>query len=79
MFDEVNWKSLRHAYGPATDTPAHLAALMSSDPESWDAAFDHLYSAVLHQGFPEAATAPAVGILTRMLAEDRVARRRAHV
>ena len=43
---EVDWSDLVHAYGTATDTPGHLAALTSLDPS----AFDHLWGAVLHQG-----------------------------
>lgn len=31
--DDVAWHSIDHAYGPALDTPGHLRALLSEDPE----------------------------------------------
>ncbi|MDX3663232.1 hypothetical protein PV646_38570 [Streptomyces sp. ID05-26A] len=31
--DDVAWHSIDHAYGPALDTPGHLRALLSNDPE----------------------------------------------
>jgi hypothetical protein len=73
MIDEIDWKTLEHAYGPATDTPAHLKALMSADADARDAAAAHIVGAVLHQGFPASATAAVARIVTRMLAENMVA------
>lgn len=67
----VDWARLRHAYGWATDTPVHLDALEFGDAEARWAALDHLDIAVLHQGFPETATAPAVRAVTALLAEGR--------
>ncbi|MDR7275764.1 hypothetical protein [Catenuloplanes atrovinosus] len=67
----ADWWELRHAYGRATDTPAHLRALESDDAEAHAAALDHLDVAVLHQGFPDSATAPAVRAVTELLAAGR--------
>ncbi|MEU8240144.1 hypothetical protein AB0C07_18010 [Actinoplanes missouriensis] len=67
----VDWWQLRHAYGRATDTPAHLRALEVGDAGAREAALDHLRVAVLHQGFPETATAPAIEAVTALLAEGR--------
>jgi hypothetical protein len=67
----VDWDRLQHAYGRATDTPAHLYALEFGDVEARAAALDHLDIAVLHQGFPETATAPAVRAVTALLADGR--------
>jgi hypothetical protein len=72
VFDEIDWASLDHAYGPATDTPMHLAALTSADPDARRAALDHLEVAVLHQGFPRAATAPAARVVAHLLARGAV-------
>jgi len=69
--DTLDWSRLQHAYGPATDTPGHLNALESGDTEARDAALSHLWAAVLHQGFPETSTAPAVRAVTALLAEGR--------
>ncbi|MBF6398400.1 hypothetical protein IU438_21690 [Nocardia cyriacigeorgica] len=68
MLDEIDWGSLSHAYGPATDTAAHLAALTSANPDARQAALDHLDAAVLHQGFPASATAPAAHVVAGLLA-----------
>ncbi|HEX6354102.1 hypothetical protein [Actinophytocola sp.] len=73
MLDDIDWGSLKHAYGRATDTRAHIVALTETDPEAWEVAIDHLYVAVLHQGFPEKATAPAARVLTHLLAEGDIA------
>jgi hypothetical protein len=67
----VDWWQLRHAYGRATDTPGHLHALEFGDAEAREAALDHLDVAVLHQGFPYTATAPAVRAVTALLARGR--------
>lgn len=67
----ADWGRLRHAYGWATDTGGHLAALEYGDAEARKAALDHLDIAVLHQGFPETATAPAVRAVTALLADRR--------
>ncbi|MEV4182179.1 hypothetical protein AB0J28_12150 [Streptosporangium canum] len=47
MIDEFDWAHLQHAYGPATDTPRHLAALTSHDGDARRSAVDHLDMAVL--------------------------------
>ncbi|NBH09833.1 hypothetical protein [Amycolatopsis sp. SID8362] len=75
MLEEIDWGSLTHAYGPATDTPGHLAALTSADVDAQNAALDHLDAAVLHQGFPESATAPATRVVVRLLAQGSVSPR----
>lgn len=51
---------LVHAYGVATDTPAHLAALVGGDVDAVDKAVYHLNSAIIHQSTPWPATGPAV-------------------
>ncbi|CAM2847215.1 HEAT repeat-containing protein [Prescottella defluvii] len=55
-----DWARLFHAYAVATDTPAHLAALVGADETAFSTAMEHLYSAVLHQGTIYPATVPAV-------------------
>ncbi|MDT9701339.1 HEAT repeat domain-containing protein [Streptomyces sp. P17] len=48
--DEVDWASMRHAYGSAEDVPALLRGLASTDPAEREIALDGLYGAVHHQG-----------------------------
>ncbi|ORT54028.1 hypothetical protein [Streptomyces sp. CB03238] len=63
----VAWDRLFHAYGTATDTPAHLRGLLTEDEQAISAASEHLWSAILHQGTVWPATAPAAKIVARML------------
>ncbi|CCK32188.1 hypothetical protein BN159_7809 [Streptomyces davaonensis JCM 4913] len=48
--DEVDWASMRHAYGSAEDVPALLRGLASADPAERETALDGMYGAVHHQG-----------------------------
>ncbi|XVS67937.1 hypothetical protein ACQPYE_18390 [Actinosynnema sp. CA-299493] len=61
-----------HAYGPATDTPGHLAALVEGDTDARKAAVRHLGSAIIHQGTPWLATPGAVVRVAGLLSDDRV-------
>lgn len=67
---EVDWKSLRTAYGDASLVPAILADLFHDNAERREAALDDgLYSAVLHQGTSYSSTAPTVACLLRLIAD----------
>lgn len=61
--DDVAWDSLEHAYGPATDVPEVLRALVSEDDELAEAAMYELYGNIWHQGSVYPATIPAVPFL----------------
>lgn len=67
----IGWWRLQHAYGRATDTPGHLHMLEFGDAAARKAALEHLDVAVLHQGLPDTATAPAVRVVTTLLLEGR--------
>lgn len=62
--------SLIHAYGFATDTPGHLAALRDGDDDARAAAMEHLWSAVIHQGTPGTATPPAATAIAELLVNE---------
>lgn len=64
---------LFHAYGPATDTPAHLRALTGEDDDARAAAVRHLWSAVLHQGTPWMVTPVVVVEVVEALRHPGVA------
>lgn len=66
--DDVPWRSLSHAYGPATDTPALLRALVSPEVEARRRAYHRLYGSIWHQGSVYEATAYAVPFLINLLA-----------
>lgn len=61
--DDVPWDTLEHAYGPATDVPEVLRALVSGEEEQADEAMYELYGNIWHQGSVYPATIPAVPFL----------------
>jgi hypothetical protein len=68
LVDDVDWAALTHAYGPATDVPALLRAIIDDASRPPAAAWDDLAGAVLHQGSVYPATAPVVPILAGLAA-----------
>ncbi|MGW1963603.1 HEAT repeat domain-containing protein [Streptomyces sp. NPDC001935] len=48
--ESIDWASLGHAYGSATDVPEWLRSMASPDPDARKEAFGHFYGAALHQG-----------------------------
>jgi hypothetical protein len=67
--DRVDWASLEHAYGPATDVPDMLREL-ASDAEA-SHAFDRLFSSLNHQGSVYSATSAAIPFLIQILEDGR--------
>ncbi|MEU9505759.1 hypothetical protein AB0D32_05705 [Micromonospora sp. NPDC048170] len=67
--DEVHWRRLGHAYGPADDVPGQLRALRSPDPQARQGALGELYANIFHQGSRFEATAHAVPFLLGLLAD----------
>ncbi|MFJ6675014.1 hypothetical protein ACIQMJ_28260 [Actinosynnema sp. NPDC091369] len=61
--DDVDWGSLTHAYGPATDVPDLLRGLVSDDPAVRESALDGVYGAVHHQGAVFDSTVAALPFL----------------
>jgi hypothetical protein len=53
----------------ATDTPAYLRALVSGDTTAQQAALDHLWAAVIHQGTPWTVTPMAALVVAGLLAD----------
>ncbi len=65
--DAVNWSELRHAYGPASDVPAMLRMLRSTDDAELDNSYYALYGTIFHQGSSYDSTAAAVPFLYALL------------
>ncbi|MBA8957086.1 hypothetical protein ACFQU9_34415 [Actinomadura namibiensis] len=63
--DDVDWPSLKHAYGSAEDTPDILRAMAAND-EGWDEATFEYFSAIVHQETCYSATPPTIPFLARM-------------
>lgn len=67
----TDWSGLNHAYGPASDTPFQLLALLSEDPQTRSAAAQYLDVAILHQGSIYPATGPVALVVAAMLDDPR--------
>ncbi|MEJ3749998.1 hypothetical protein WEI85_42890 [Actinomycetes bacterium KLBMP 9797] len=70
--DAGQFATLLHAYGRATDTPAHVAALAGGDAAARSAALEHLWSAVIHQGTPWTATPPVAVAVAALIGDPRL-------
>jgi hypothetical protein len=65
--DDIDWSSLEHAYGPATDVPEHLRGLLAGSAQERGRALSGLYGGICHQGTRYEASAPAVPFLLELL------------
>lgn len=65
--DKVDWASLTHAYGEATDVPTLLRSLLSPDAKERERAVYDLFGNIWHQGTVYPATAAAVPFLYELL------------
>ncbi|MGW4568690.1 HEAT repeat domain-containing protein, partial [Streptomyces sp. NPDC004561] len=70
--DEVDWASLRHAYGSAEDVPGWLRALASTDTAERATALDGMYGVVHHQGRVYDSTLACVPFLFSLAAREEV-------
>ena len=61
--EAVGWKDIYHAYGPAADVPAQLAAVIVGHDATRAEAWWNLWGNILHQGTVYEATVPALSIL----------------
>ncbi len=69
----VPWKSLKHAYGKASDTPIHLQNLAAVDETLRESARLALGVSIYHQGSIYPAAVPVVGFIVQLLKSPRVA------
>lgn len=68
--DAVPWRTLRHAFGEASDVPRLIRALYDRDREPRQAALKELFACLLHQGTVYEASALAVPFLFELLASN---------
>ncbi|MEU4497000.1 HEAT repeat domain-containing protein [Streptomyces sp. NPDC023998] len=68
----VDWASMEHAYGDASDVPRLLRGLASDDPAEREIALDGMYGAVHHQGDVYACTVACVPFLFALLLRPAV-------
>jgi tetratricopeptide (TPR) repeat protein len=69
---DTDWTSVEHAYGPATDIPDLLRALVSDDEATRGKAMWELYGNVIHQHTRYSATAQVIPHLLDLLAAPGV-------
>lgn len=73
--DKVDWASLQHAYGPATDIPELLTRLAEeADVENWLNIYGEFSNQVFHQSTIYPATAYTIPFLNQILAKADVER-----
>ena len=65
--DKINWSTLHHAYGEASDFPALLLASFSSEERDREFAIHLLFGTIWHQGTVYEASAYAVPFLFKAL------------
>ena len=65
--DTIDWSSLTHAYGPATDVPELLRSLLSEDAEVRMQACADLHEKIWHQGHVYSASSAAIPFLFELL------------
>jgi len=70
----LDWARLRHAYGPAEDTPGHLRALIEGDLAAAEHGLGELSFSVVHQYSVYPAAAPTVRVLGGLLADPALRR-----
>jgi hypothetical protein len=68
--EETDWSAVRDAYGPATDIPALLRALVSGNADHQEFACLLLHQTVWHQGNVYPATATTIPFLYNLLEAD---------
>ncbi|MFB7588825.1 PBS lyase [Streptomyces sp. NPDC056169] len=66
--DDVDWASMGHAYGDASDVPGLLRGLVSPDGDEREVALDGMYGAVHHQGDVYDSTVACVPFLFELVA-----------
>ena len=65
--DSIDWSSLSHAHGPATDVPRLLRSLLSEDEDARLQACAELHETIWHQGTVYSASAAVVPFLFELL------------
>ncbi|MCE3031652.1 hypothetical protein [Streptomyces sp. CMSTAAHL-2] len=70
----VDWAALGHAYGPATEAPKMLAALLDPDQSTRTKALSYLHDPLNHQNTLYEATVPAALYVAAILSDPRTTR-----
>ena len=76
--DTIDWSSLTHAHGPATDVPELLRSLLSKDADVRLQACAELHEKIWHQGTVYSASAAVVPFLFDLLTHPDIPEPRRH-
>jgi hypothetical protein len=68
----ADWGAVEHAYGPASDVPDMLEALVSPDADARGSALEDLFSSINHQGSVYPASALAVPFLCELALSENL-------
>jgi hypothetical protein len=68
--EEIPWRDLNHAYGPAVDVPDLIRAVAFGDGEARARAWNELYGNLWHQGTVYEASSHAIPFLLEIAAKD---------
>src|SRR5215469_13343307 len=75
--DQIDWRALHDAYGPATRAPSRIRDLASPSKRKRDKALEHLSYTIYHQGTIYSSSVAAVPFLLEIVASSEVADRTA--
>lgn len=70
--DAIAWSEIQHAYGPATDVPKTLRALIGPDEAVREQAIADLFHSICHQGTVYGATSAAVPFIARIARDGQM-------
>lgn len=69
---DVEWHSIRHAYGAADDVPEMILGITSNDPEQREICLDRLSNTVNHQGSIYEATSYVIPYLIEIVSDNLI-------
>src|SRR5215469_9544903 len=75
--DQIDWRALHDAYGPATRAPSRIRDLASPSKRKRDKALEHLSYTIYHQGTIYSSSVAAVPFLLEIVGSSEVADRTA--
>lgn len=70
--DKIEWSSLKHAYGQASDVPENIRNLVSPDIEKREKAYIKIYGNIFHQGSRYEATSYAIPFIYELIESELV-------
>lgn len=73
--EQIDWNTLHHAYGEATNVPEILSGVASTSETVRKAAWEEMYSAISHQGSVYDASLHIIPYLLKLMMDDDIPER----